>query len=55
MELTSNAHATIREVAIRMIKNPELKVEVRGYTDYSGSSKYNLELSTMRAARVKEN
>lgn len=52
-ELTSNAHATIREVAIRMIKNPELKVEVRGYTDYSGSSKYNLELSTMRAARVK--
>ena len=36
-----------------MIKNPELKVEVRGYTDYSGSSKYNLELSTMRAARVK--
>lgn len=36
-----------------MLQNPDLKVEIQGYTDGIGSDKYNLKLSEKRAQAVK--
>jgi OOP family OmpA-OmpF porin len=52
-ELSPNSLVTIREVAIKMVKDPTLKVEVRGFCDYTGTDKYNLILSTRRALKVR--
>jgi outer membrane protein OmpA-like peptidoglycan-associated protein len=37
-----------------MVKHPRLKVELQGYTDSTGSDKYNLILSDKRANSVRE-
>jgi len=48
-DLDEEAHATIRNVAEKMQKDPMLTVEVRGYCDYLGSVEYNYRLSQNRA------
>jgi len=37
-----------------LIQNPELKVEIQGYTDNIGSDKFNLQLSEKRAGAVRD-
>ena len=44
----------VLDKAVKMMKDkPELKVEIRGYTDYIGSADYNINLSEDRANTVK--
>jgi outer membrane protein OmpA-like peptidoglycan-associated protein len=52
-ELTSPARQTLDEVAASLVKQPELKVEIQGYTDSTGSADYNLHLSQKRAQSVR--
>ena len=52
--LDEDAIIAISKVAMRLISDPTLMVEVRGYTDYSGNDSYNLKLSQRRAERVKK-
>jgi OOP family OmpA-OmpF porin len=52
-ELTSPARQTLDEVAASLVKQPELKVEIHGYTDSTGSAEYNLHLSQKRAESVR--
>lgn len=42
----------IREVADAMLRNPDMRLEVRGHTDDQGSDEYNLKLSERRAEAV---
>lgn len=48
------AYPLLDEVASILIKNPQMKVEVQGHTDNTGSAKYNQWLSEKRAQRVKD-
>lgn len=43
----------IKEIADMLEKHPEIKLSIEGHTDDSGSSAYNLELSSIRAQAVK--
>ncbi|MBN2766136.1 MAG: OmpA family protein [Paludibacteraceae bacterium] len=52
--LDDDAIIAISKVAMRLISDPTLFVEVRGYTDFSGNDSYNLKLSQRRAERVKK-
>jgi OOP family OmpA-OmpF porin len=52
--LTADSRAPLNEVADGMVKHPRLKVELQGYTDSTGSDKYNLNLSDRRANAVRE-
>jgi OOP family OmpA-OmpF porin len=52
-ELTAPARQTLDEVAGALLTQPELKVEIQGYTDSIGSVNYNLHLSQRRADAVK--
>ena len=47
-DLTLPARQTLDEVAASLVKQPELKVEIQGYTDSTGSAEYNLHLSQKR-------
>lgn len=51
--LREDALITISKIAKRMLEDPNLYVEVRGYCDYIGNSPYNKTLSKRRAERVK--
>jgi OOP family OmpA-OmpF porin len=51
--LTGPAAATLDEVATGLLGQPDVNVEIDGYTDSVGSQQYNLALSTRRAAAVK--
>ena len=51
--LRDDALITISKVAKRMLEDPSIYVEVRGYCDYVGNSPYNKTLSKRRAERVK--
>jgi len=42
----------VDEVVVVMQKNPEMKLEIQGYTDNSGSAKFNKKLSEKRAIAV---
>ena len=52
--LTADSRAPLNEVADGMVKHPRLKVELQGYTDSTGSDKYNVILSDKRANAVRE-
>ena len=51
--LTAPAQQTLDEVASALAKQPELRIEIQGYTDSIGSDAYNLKLSQRRAEAVK--
>lgn len=52
-ELTLPARQTLDDVGASLVKQPELKVDIRGYTDSTGSAEYNLHLSQKRAESVR--
>jgi OmpA-OmpF porin, OOP family len=51
--LTTPAQQTLDQVAASLSAQPELKVEVQGYTDSTGALAYNMKLSQGRAESVK--
>ncbi len=54
IELTKPAQETLNEVAHALTLQPELAVEIDGYTDSIGGAAYNLKLSQRRADAVKD-
>ncbi|MGH7530681.1 MAG: OmpA family protein [Gemmatimonadales bacterium] len=50
--LTPESHAILDEVAASLLANPDIRIEVAGYTDWTGSPGTNLRLSTGRARAV---
>lgn len=53
-ELSEKSANEINKIADFLIQNPEVKIEIGGYTDQVGSADYNKELSKKRAAAVYE-
>jgi outer membrane protein OmpA-like peptidoglycan-associated protein len=51
--LTDQSHNTLDRVAAALIGNPNVRVEVGGYTDSRGGAAANLRLSQARAAAVR--
>ncbi len=51
-ELTPEARMVLRRVAESLLANPEVRVEVAGHTDATGSRNYNIGLSASRAESV---
>ncbi len=51
-ELNPNGMSTVRKLAEVMMQNPERSVLVEGFTDSTGSSSHNKDLSERRAASV---
>lgn len=51
-ELTRSSYATLDDIAQSLATYPEVKLEVRGYTDATGSSEVNQKLSQARAESV---
>jgi OOP family OmpA-OmpF porin len=51
--LTAPARQTLDDVARALVAQPELRVEIQGYTDSIGSAAYNLRLSQRRADMVR--
>jgi len=43
----------IKEVALHMMRNPDVKVEIRGYADAMGTDPYNLKLTVRRCLAAK--
>ncbi len=52
-DLDEEAHKAIRIAAEKLTADPELLVEVRGFTDNMGTNAYNANLSQRRADKVK--
>jgi OOP family OmpA-OmpF porin len=52
-QLTGPAQQTLDQVAAALAAQPELTVEIQGYTDSTGPAQYNLGLSQRRAESVK--
>jgi outer membrane protein OmpA-like peptidoglycan-associated protein len=52
--LTPDSYPILDEVVRSMLAYPEVRVEIRGYTDSVGSASYNLGLSQRRADSVKQ-
>ncbi len=52
-EIHSRYHNTLEIVHQLMNKYPELRVEIRGHTDFTGTAAYNMGLSERRVASVK--
>ena len=50
--LTASSSETLDKVASSLIANPDVKIQVAGHTDNTGSAKYNLKLSDARANAV---
>lgn len=53
-KLTQNSKTILNKVVRTLTDNPEIEVEIRGYTDNRGSSKVNMNLSQRRANAVKD-
>lgn len=53
-KLTAGSAAVLDRVAESLLGWPEVRIEVGGYTDSSGSDAYNLKLSERRAAAARE-
>jgi outer membrane protein OmpA-like peptidoglycan-associated protein len=51
-ELTQNGMATVRKLAEVMMQNPDRSVLVEGFTDSTGSTSHNQDLSNRRAQSV---
>jgi outer membrane protein OmpA-like peptidoglycan-associated protein len=51
--LTAPAQQTLDDVATALAAQPDLRVEIQGYTDSVGADAYNLKLSQRRADSVK--
>jgi OmpA-OmpF porin, OOP family len=51
-ELTPESNTVLDTTAASLKQYPELVIEVRGYTDSTGSAAYNLKLSQLRAESV---
>ncbi len=52
-KLTAESYPILWHAAMTLLQNPDLKVDVIGYTDNIGSAKYNKKLSLKRANAVK--
>jgi len=52
--LTGDSKPVLNDVAEGLVKHHRLKVELQGYTDSTGSDKYNIVLSGKRANSVRE-
>jgi OOP family OmpA-OmpF porin len=50
--IKSKAHPLLDEVVTILEKNPQIKVEIQGYADNTGTAEYNQWLSERRAKRV---
>ncbi len=51
--LTSNSKIALDKVVRTLFENPEIEVEIRGYTDNTGNYENNVKLSQQRAEAVK--
>ena len=51
--LTPTSHAVLDQVAASLVANPEIRIEIAGYTDSTGSRALNLRLSNARAIAVR--
>ncbi len=52
-ELTREAMGTLDQVADYLKTRPELRIDIRGYTDSVGTISYNLSVSQFRANSIK--
>ena len=50
--LTASSYAVLDQVAASLVANPEIRIEIAGYTDSTGSKLMNMRLSMGRAAAV---
>jgi outer membrane protein OmpA-like peptidoglycan-associated protein len=51
--LTTSSYAVLDQVAASLVANPEIRIEIAGYTDSTGRRFMNLRLSMARAAAVR--
>jgi outer membrane protein OmpA-like peptidoglycan-associated protein len=52
--LKPESYPILYDAAKTLLKNPDMKVEIQGYTDNIGSESYNKKLSEKRAEKVRE-
>jgi outer membrane protein OmpA-like peptidoglycan-associated protein len=51
--LTPESYAVLDQVAASLVAHPEVRIEISGHTDATGSHKHNMELSLARAISVR--